>query len=213
MTLTVEAQLKMSGVLAKMTADALEGAIDVLLIMPGALYDIFNSYSPEWDIPTIFSDAEMASPIMLDLDFSASTSFEPGTGLIPHQIVARNTSVALGGVIVVATLSYFGFRQAGSLMSVLFAKLFGVKAKINKLDDKIENLTDMVQSMILTPNKMAAQTGADDVNSLRVVIDNIVSMLANADIEMTGLIDALVTNKTSMLKPTDWSKDNTPLLE
>ena len=196
-----------------MTTDFLSEGLDVLMVLPYGLYDIFDSLSIEWDVASVFSDADMASPIIVDKDYSSSTAFEPGTGLISGETISRNTAIFVAGALLVVTLTYFGFRKASILMGVLYQKMFGVKARISKLDDKVDGITDMLQSMILSGQGEGVRASSEDIQAIRTLLDNALSMLGNADIEITSLVTALLNNRKSFAESVAWDKDNITLVE
>lgn len=213
--LTDEAKLKVTSVVGELFSDAVDEVLSVGPVLVDGFGRIFEAISPEWDTPGIWADRDVASPIMLDLDYSAySGSFTPGSnGIIAAETVSKNTAGFVLAGLVVAIIGYFGFKQAGAITGKLYAYFFGLSSKISGVSDQVSELTDLVTMANGQPSGLPSGPQELTNDDLGILLKDLKAMLEGADSEISALITALASDNTALLKSETWSDRAIGLLD
>lgn len=217
-----------------LVADVFEEVIDLLIYLPEAIHTIVDGFSSSWPVPGVFDDSISiphdltqysngewtTSPSLWfhDVDVSAyappnvpsallvDTSVDPPTAVtsVPGDAVGRTAFLAVLGIVTVAIVSFLGVKKASSLLGILYGKLFGIKASINKLDDKVDSVLALLEQPAYPDS--ANESGKTD-ESVMEQFDVLKSILMNADHELTGLIKGILQNRRGPIQDIEWTTD------
>lgn len=220
-SLSPEGQL-LSGSAIELTLDNfLEEVIDLTLLIPELIGILWDSLSPDWDVPGVFDDSMSIPPGSTTWTpwFSdhpvppeAASFFlddwgVPGGYSNPISIngpaIGRNTFTAILCLAIIGKFGKYGLRKSSALTALVFNKLFGVKAKIAALDDKVDILLDYA-------DQVSVPQGSETTEGMEEMIKNqfevLKSILGNADTEFTSLITGLLTDRRGALESIVWTE-------
>ena len=165
----------------------------------GGVFD--DTRPPTYDLPTeyqswrILTDYNLVGP-----GYDFTHLYEDGQTTIPASSIGRNAM--LFGIIAILAPAFaaLGIRKAGSIFSYILGSITGIKPRLNKLQDGIDELLELSRSV-----PVDTEVVEDDIVVDK--LDFIISVLNDADTEMSALIDALARDRLSRLVSVDWGDD------
>lgn len=205
--LTDEAQVKVASVVGELFSDAVDEVLAVGPVLVDGIGRIFQALSPEWDVPSIWVDDDVANPIMLDLDYSQySGSFTPESdGIVAAETVSKTTAGFVLAGLTVAIMGYFGFKKGAAITGKLYGYFFGLSTKIAGVSEQVTELTELVSMQNGQPNGLSGTAQELTNDDIGILVKDLKSMLEGADSELSALIDALASDNTALLKSETWA--------
>jgi hypothetical protein len=214
MPLTDEAKLLSGAALDDFLDDFIEETIDVISIIPEILATLVDGLSPDWDVPGVFDDTMAIPPggtnplrtfhdypLYVAGEYDYRAYFTNNQQSIDGDVIGRNTFLFILAIIGVFLFAKTGARKASVIFAVIMNKFFGVKARINQLDDKVDTLLQYAENAPTLDNQ---EISSDLGEIIRNQFEVIKTMLGNADEELTGFISAVANDRSSELVSKDW---------
>lgn len=214
MGLTDEAKLLSGAALDDFLDDFIGETIDVLSLIPELLSMLVDGLSPDWQVPGVFDD-DMAIPpggtnpmktfhdfpLYVAGEYDYRSYFTDNQQVIKGDVIGRNTFLFILVVIAIFFFAKTGARKASVLFAMIMNKFFGVKARINQLDDKVDTLLQYAENTVPMDNQETSTDLGEIIKNQFAVIK---TMLSNADDELTGFINAVQNDRSSDLVSKDW---------
>lgn len=231
-TMNENAKLIIPGVLQGVVEEFIGAVVDIVLAFPDALYTITDALSNDWDMPKIFNDdldifgEVAANPWFTDLYIDGSSSGEwyslenlkgivfdlNGSDFIEGHEIGQKSALLTVSIVIGAVASYFGILKIKTITKVILGRIFGRQVKRLAKDIKAdtEDLKDSMEILLtgddIDTEPVEALAMNDDVKSQ---LEKILYRLERADADVSGLIQALLMNRSVHLVDEEW-KDGEP---